>query len=349
MKLLLLSGTLTVVFLWSCQSGSKAMESKRSALGVQAIDSADGKRCGLGVVGGVETQGYPYVGLLVAEDESSVDVCTGTFIGHNVMLTASHCLLSDNPQSIAYINKPPATLEIDKLDAVAKTAIKPKKIIIGNLQLVREKNIANLKRDVFAQDLAILIFPDRTAPATVPVMTQSVSQTDKVSVVGYGRTEIFVAENEKEPLNTVKRIGSNFLLKFDPEAKKVFDTEYTSDLYVIGGATTADGKSGSTKALPGQGDSGGPLLLGEAVVAVTSLIQTVPPELKSYLDNVEAFAAFPKLQSAFALDLFKKAEASGAAIQYVDQVQNAPTSGKTTTERSERPSECPSITNPLQP
>ena len=334
-------GVLAILLLWSCQNGSKAMESKRSAKGVQAPITADGNRCGLGVVGGVETQGYPYVGLLIAEDEASVDVCTGTFIGHNVMLTASHCLLNENPESIAYVPNPPAILEVDKLEAIAKSAIKPKKIIIGNLELVREKNIRNLKRNVFAQDIAILIFPDRTAPASVPVMKKSVNPKDQLSVVGYGRTEIFGPQNETEPLRTVKRIGTNFLLKFDPEAKKVFDSEFTPDLYVIGGAKTSDPKSGSTKVLPGQGDSGGPLLLGEAVVGVTSRIQDVPPEFKAYFDNVEALAAFPKLQSAFALDLLGKAEASGAAIQYVDQVQNAPTSSKTTAERSERPSACP--------
>lgn len=58
----------------------------------------------LSLTGGTKTQDYPASALIGYESGTSkYYTCSASFVGHNTMFTASHCLERANPASIRYL------------------------------------------------------------------------------------------------------------------------------------------------------------------------------------------------------------------------------------------------------
>jgi V8-like Glu-specific endopeptidase len=61
------------------------------------------KSC-LSLIGGTKTQAYPASALIAyASGTTKFYTCSATFVGHNTMITAGHCLDKVNPASVRYL------------------------------------------------------------------------------------------------------------------------------------------------------------------------------------------------------------------------------------------------------
>ena len=291
--------------------------------------SADGskkndKKC-FQVVGGAPTTDYPYVGLIAVKTKKGIERCTGTFVGHNVMLTASHCLFNSKTGDVVYIASPPKSTLSPDFSKKMETGIKPLKAIIGEPEITKDAPPVDNPTNYAGKDIAVLIFPDQTAQKFIPILTKELTSEDKVTIVGYGVTlwpdpKSSTKGNYEE---LIKRKGTNQLLQLEDHVRETFDEMYGSDFYIFGGRADSKGNKEETDAIGGHGDSGGPLLFKETLVGVSTAGNRLPANRRKDFDNREAITFFAKLQSTFAEKVLKRATNEGADIQYTKEPQGA--------------------------
>lgn len=145
--------------------------------------------------------------------------CSGTFIKHNILLTAAHCVKDSS------------------------------RIIVNGRYALTSLFHSDFREGSATYDIALVKFPENTAPATMNIYTYGANQGDDVTLIGFGR-------DENDAGSGVKRIGYNTVYSVD-------------DTYVIyEGRHNFPGNG----AITNRGDSGGPLLVeGKGIVGVVSL------------------------------------------------------------------------------
>lgn len=258
-------------------------KSSGEELGKSSKSGGDNKKC-FSVVNGEETSSYPGVVLILMFKGNSVtSTCTGFFVGPNTMLTASHCV--DPTKFDSFL-----VSSVTRLNRGSSlpSGFKPSKVIAP--RIVSSALIASER----AYDVAAMVFSSDVAPAIVNLVKESPSAGDKVTVVGYGQTNVDnggVAEGA-----LVKRYGSNevgqasngiisfvgpmFNEGLDPEARE------------SGGAP---------------GDSGGPLFLGDKVAGIVSGASGQPTQ--DTVTNVYA-----DVTHAHTKDILRRAAEAGGKI-----------------------------------
>lgn len=151
--------------------------------------------------------------------------CTGTFVSDNTLLTAAHCIGSSNTVRIRR-----------RINATSlKVKVHPKTQVTGRLG---------------AYDIAVVVFPDNTAPAVVSVKTSPVKPGDEALFVGYGR-------NSSSGGSGVKRVGRNKVRSID------------GGKTIVSSRSTSNPNSGEDVSVA-PGDSGGPLFINGAIAGITS-------------------------------------------------------------------------------
>jgi hypothetical protein len=167
-------------------------------------------------------------GKVIAEEEFPavfwLGNCTGTFVSDNTLLTAAHCIGSSQ------------TVRINRrINATStKVLIHPETRRTGRIG---------------AYDIAVAIFPDNTAPATVPVYPQNPASGQEAVFVGYGQS------NNGAGAGT-KRMGRN----------KIRDV--SGDVIRSRRSTSNAGSGEDVSVAPG--DSGGPLFIDGHIAGITS-------------------------------------------------------------------------------
>jgi hypothetical protein len=184
----------------------------------------------LNVVNGVVSEKIPGVIMLRSNKGG---VCTGTFLGDNVVLTAAHCV-----------------------DGTANGGL----TINGSAILPKEAVFVDSGPDAASRrplnDIALLIFPDGTSKEWRKIASVPPKAGDALMVAGFGQTD-FVNDNQ---VDGRLRFGYN-----------VVDSVSSSDAILRYESPTKTGslKPGE-EAMSGRGDSGGPISVGDGVVALTS-------------------------------------------------------------------------------
>lgn len=150
--------------------------------------------------------------------------CTGTFVSDNTLLTAAHCIGTSN------------TVRIKRRTNATSLQVKihPKTQTTGRLG---------------NYDIAVVVFPDNTAPATIPLKVTRVKAGDQALFVGYGM-------NSSRGGSGVKRAGRNVV-------------EKVRNATIISSRSTSSPGSGEDVSVA-PGDSGGPLFIDGAIAGITS-------------------------------------------------------------------------------
>lgn len=227
------------------------------------------------------------VHLKIKLQDGSTSECTGTFLGDNAVLTASHCTentangsveLADGTKAVAMVEG--WTVEDKKEDQAAYEN-----------EIGTELSYAQYF-DRKSRDIAVLIFPSGTSSSWRNIAPNPPKVGDTIMIAGYGRTSF---QNDSADGNV--RYGSNSI-DFLKDGLLIFES-------AAGTHPTAGQDSTSSF-----GDSGGPVLYKEGVVGVISAG-----------DTTQAIYAY--LFSEFNLKVLEEAEGKGARINGLNSVRKA--------------------------
>jgi hypothetical protein len=281
--------------------------------------SGPGKTC-LNIVGGKETSDFPAVYRISYNiSGSSWYACTGTFISDNTMVTAAHCMPLSGQASDLYADS-------NKLIPSQDTTPGPRATKIFFPPQCGPSSMNGGKRacENVGDDVAIVIFPDRTASHWLPVAGAPMPLKTQVTIVGYGDTNLDFSTSSA-PMNgnmLRKKFGYNQLTKAPSALERLnagIGGDSDKNTYTIVG-WRRDGEAaarGANTAVPAQGDSGGPLIAKDSVIGVSStyfVLDETAPE-----DNFDVIEGYASLHGATAQRLLQEAKAAGARIEYSDR------------------------------
>jgi hypothetical protein len=282
-------------------------------------NSGTGKTC-LNIVGGKETSDFPAVYRISYNvSGSSWYTCTGTFISDNTMVTAAHCMPLSGQASDLYADS-------NKLMPSQDTTPGPRatKIFFPSQCGPSSMNEGKRACENVGDDVAIVIFPDRTASQWLPVATAPMPLKTQVTIVGYGDTNLDFSPSTPPTNGNMlrKKFGYNQLTKA-PAALESLNAGIGRDSgknsYTIVG-WRRDGEAaarGTNSAVPARGDSGGPLIAKDSVIGVSStyfVLDETAPE-----DNFDVIEGYASLHGTTAQRLLQEAKAAGARIEYSDR------------------------------
>ncbi|MCX6125768.1 MAG: trypsin-like serine protease [Proteobacteria bacterium] len=221
---------------------------------------------------GTVTTGYPEVVLITIG--GGTGLCSGTVIGANVILTASHCLRTVNPSDFK--------IYFGREFADSKLGGKSSPFEVSNV-VGRVYNSAPVTDEFIKRDLALLITKN-----SLPVRPRKLSKNFPnrgayVTSIGYGLNA------PRGTLDYLPREGKMFVTMSRPEMNSFITDSAGSEAYNL------------------QGDSGGPKLLNGELVGVASAIRPAAGTGRVLGQNVSVI-------SAFAQSIFAEATALGAKI-----------------------------------
>ncbi len=296
----LLSKLIILLALGSCQEISE--DEKKTVKG--GGGGSDSGSC-LRIVNGTATSDYPSVGLIVsrAEGADEIGVCTGTFVSSNTMITAGHCVKSDSLKTILYIGRDRFDLKVSskKMNEILAAGIKPIAFVDGDNGA--DSDGAKKLTDVDT-DIAVVIFPDGTAPAIASVAKTPPPVGAPVIIVGFGRTSLTDGGDQTA---IQKRVGRNTLLNDEPLSKL-----YPDLLFITGEPTTlAPTASGSS--IAAKGDSGGPMFYNDQLAGIIS-VGTVAERQFSASAKGAGVNAYLHMAGSHVQAVFERARKLGAVI-----------------------------------
>ncbi len=158
--------------------------------------------------------------------------CSAVFVSPNTMLTAAHCT-----EISGHLSK---KIKIETGQAVGTESLK----------ILRHPNY---RWNTIDHDVAVVIFPERTANDFMYVADKAPVKNDRVMIVGYGRTEFdrpAVENKKRKGWNTIERIDSRLTFFSKPDSRNLPGEDACS----------------------ASGDSGGPMLVNEEIVGLSSTI-----------------------------------------------------------------------------
>jgi hypothetical protein len=227
-----------------------------------AIEDSDG----LFVVNGRESNQHKSVALLLREgvvgNRREVAICTGTFVGDNVLVTAAHCIDdSNNGGLIALQVDAYDTAVIDTVagfEQARRRGVEAVQVFHHGLtenELIGPNGEA-INLDKTNLDLAVVIFPKGTAKFASALSDRMARQGDAGVIVGFGQTS---HDANKPRVVATKREGE--VVVAGPQTTKGLISLYSSDL---------SGRGGHVYASSAAGDSGGPMFVNGVLMGVGS-------------------------------------------------------------------------------
>ena len=230
------------------------------------------------------------VSLITKYQDGSEGRCTGTFLGDNVVLTASHCTentesgnveLADGTKAVAMVRG--WTVEDKKEDQVAE-------------ENWLETDLSWAKYfDRKSRDIAVLIFPSGTSSSWRNIAPTPPKVGDTITIAGYGKTSF----NQDDSSDGNVRYGSNSI-----------DYLSSKDGLLMYESTVETQRTAGQDSGGAPGDSGGPVLYEEGVVAVAAAASSTGT------NNAYLF-------SESNLKVLEEAEGKGAHINGLNSVRKA--------------------------
>lgn len=291
-RLLFVSTALSA--LTSACIATKSQRGKDPVAQRQCLPEPAKQTSSLAVVDGHVTTGQSAVTILMSLSAGRLNLCTGTFVGSNVVVTAAHCInasVTGGLTVVPGINSIDMAKELSSNGATMRSkGITPLKTVHNGLtqETLMGKKGEVLNAQAIAFDLAFLILPANSAPAVATIRNAVVTPNTQGTVVGFGKS---THDQTVRDVRATKREGQ---LIVGP----------SSDIPgTLEGYTNQSG--GSVRyASSAEGDSGGPLMVG------SELIGTVSSGALNRLGD--ARSNFVDLNSAKSIELRKNAEAAGA-------------------------------------
>jgi len=253
----------------------------------------------LNIEGGTETSDYPSVVLIVSEMSGTIQQCTGTIVGHNVVITAAHCMTA-TPES-TYVLQPTSPWTIGMLQASKRTAAKPTTILVNQSPNTKTTDINGV-----ASDFAVLIFANNTftqSDVSIPSLFKlpKPQRFSDAVMVGFG-----LKSASDDGRLSIKRSAPNKIENLLEEVLGIIQV-YARELDPTTGKPTGPVIYGMTHA----GDSGGPLLIknGNKLEIVGTLSKAITPG-----QAVERYAVYVSLYNAKSIKLLEDAIKKGAVF-----------------------------------
>lgn len=229
------------------------------------------------VVNGVITNDYPAIVKMSIAKGGSNFMCTGTFIRHDLLLTAAHCV-----KGASYVN------------------VNGKR----SLKIFANKKYNDNSYDWVSYDQALVKFPQNTSFETLSLSKEPLENNDELLMVGYGLNDYeynsynrtWIPSNKSS--SGVKREGTNvYKINSDLDSQGV--------IRFAGRAQNTNGRSGDGSNVSlGQGDSGGPLIVPSKGIVGIASGQYLP-------DSRTNVSAHNYVLSKYAVQFFKEARAVG--------------------------------------
>lgn len=246
------------------------------------------------IVNGIETSEFPAVVHIQNIMNGSTGDCTGTFIKHNLLLTAAHCIEDGK---------------------VVWNGIEAKRFLVNDLYYSEGKKAKH--------DVALVEFPDNTAPGTLGLSSVPPKDGEQLTMVGFGYNKY--SYDDKDPSKRLgtpiegagtKRVGYN-TFRDDEWDKKNGMISFSG---VLKNQQTSDGKpaDGQNAAVASQ-DSGGPLIIKSGIIGVVSARAAF---VEGKLDSTLSYYAY--LLSKESIEFLAKAKGQGYAIDASGQVDSTP-------------------------
>lgn len=267
----------------------------------------------LAIEGGQETSGYEGVVLIysVRSADNNSFKCSGTIVGHNVVLTAAHCI--KGPAESTHVIEADFLRSPEEVRSALQRSVKPHTI----LRHPDPVDWTKARMDQAAIDLAVLIFRDHTFPGR-GILVPSLSGVERPEeraetiMVGFGGSS---ADDSTNTTTAVKRAGRGFYYPFPSPAVLI-----TSDQMLAPGTGQATGPKSFSRAH--QGDSGGPLLHKKNdvlhIVGVASMVSLQPDS------KLGSYAVYADLHGSKSLNLLRQAISKGASFSEPENSQQAP-------------------------
>ncbi|KXN70030.1 trypsin-like serine protease [Conidiobolus coronatus NRRL 28638] len=201
------------------------------------------------IVGGQQTQAFQYPFMVFVTDQKQQ--CGGAIVGHNLIVTAAHCITSQNPSEYRVVAHR-HNLEISPISERA-VIFQVKKIVVH--PIYRNKNLDN--------DIALIFLNNDNANAIsgfdmdkmIKLDTQGRRYGSIAKVIGWGLTQGGGATSTVLKETDLKIVGGD-------QCSRLFGPFNPS--YKICAAPIHKGDSAC------QGDSGGPLISGNTLVGIVS-------------------------------------------------------------------------------
>ena len=214
----------SLVMLVSC---TEAATNRRSLDGVRSQEdvsesSRTAETC-LNIVGGSPTDLYPEVFQIFYEVGGGLTYnCTGTFVSDNTMITAAHCMpVSGNASDLQLSsNKGNPDLDANSSSTRALSLLFPSTCSpsVTNDGL---RSCASIQ-----EDIAVVIFPDKTAKSWLPIAKKTLPPNTVVTLVGYGResNSLGASQSDAASYRPRKKHGANVLATpLSPTQKQIFN------------------------------------------------------------------------------------------------------------------------------
>ncbi len=287
----------------------------------------------LKVVDGVEALDDPAVHLLVLTDAKSGDVvssCTGTFVSDNTLITAGHCIPAAGEK---YVMLATNGFELTKARKPPQGAVAPLKAFFDPSLAANSRGGRDLAPNQSPEiDVAILIFPDKTARDWLPLANTTVATGTEVKLVGYGSSHAIYPEKDSST-SVKKMMGYNKIAPIEP-IKGNLPTDGLLFTFAWGEPGEA-AKHGEETVSGAPGDSGGPIIANGVIVGTVSRGVTIKevPTLEKQI-GTNTLDIFVDVTNPIAKSLLAKAKAAGARINYADPSQGGgDVEGETDTEK----------------
>lgn len=308
---------LVLLSLPACKPQRNSMREQSDGSKISSQEgTGTGKTC-LNIVGGKETSDFPSVYRISYNlSGSSWYTCTGTFISDNTMVTAAHCMPLSGEASDLYADSNKLLPSQDTAPGRRAT-----KIFFPSQCGPSPMNGGKRACENVGDDVAIVIFPDRTASHWLPVASAPMPLKTQVTIVGYGETNLDISPSATPTNGNLlrKKFGYNQLTKAPAGLARLnagIGGDSDTNTYTIVG-WRRDGEAaarGANTAVPAQGDSGGPLIAKDAVIGVSSTYFVMDETLPE--DNFDVIEGYASLHGTTAQRLFQEAAAAGARIGY---------------------------------
>jgi|GEM_PF-2130094 len=185
--------------------------------------------------------------------------CTATWVSHNTIITAAHCLW-DQGRKLSNV----------KVSRGAGAGAKAVKV------LTHPKYVDAQSVPIDNYDVGVLIFPDNSSTESIPVAQAAPQGGDPIMIVGFGKYD-----HSNGSSGGKKRFGNN----------KITDVDRQGRLNFEGSARPTTGGDDGTgeSSVNSQGDSGGPMLFKERIIGVSSSVDsrlTAGGKLRGHYENL---------------------------------------------------------------
>lgn len=301
--------------------GVQSPQSRASACQPKVIESP------LNIEDGSETSDYQSVVLIISTSPGNTSngglKCTGTITGHNVVLTAAHCIASS--AQFVSVMQTNSLRSIEEIASATRTGLRPHTIISHGTVKGSDRVLSPAMME---DDVAILLFPDQTFKQR-DVIVSSLHKINRpprfadTIMVGFGKN----STNDATASSTaIKRVGRGFYFSNETLVRGVV---YTHNRMIDPSTFQPIGPKKFSQAH--QGDSGGPLFFKREnqldLVGIASAIGNVG-------DGQSTYTNYADLHSERSLSLLQQAIAKGASFTEPTKSLQSKSSDATANQKS---------------